>query len=435
MRNDAKASGFHTPSDLNGVPAGTVIEVTYWFVNTGTTVWDRSYKVAPSDRVLGFNQRFQQSDFGMRGMYLHTEVRPSERVAVTLRLRMPESGGVFAGHWQMMSPTGESFGSVRWIRVVVAAPIKLGVGMNVNPDQDVSNPIGRGALEGIRWVRYPFKAAAKRRSVGEAIEEYDHLVERAVNEEIRTLFVLNQETVWGNHAPWSEGNWGGGWGAYSDDLASATAEIAEELGTKWREWVGFQIWNEGDNAYSPHVSIYVPPEWYGKMITKISEKIRDCTPDSPIVTMGLATGVEHAIQYMKRVEETVGSLPVDALAVHPYGHVFQKEPIAGWKHGEMGWLLGRFKQAFPKYPLWLTEFGVPNSAAPLSQTHWQGIGRYMQDVFYHLERDHSDHVPVAIWYGWSDLMENGGVVQSDGTPKPALAEAFEKIRNKRFEIA
>lgn len=304
---------------------------------------------------------------------------------------------------------------------------KVAAGMNINPDDSISNPVDSNLLEGLAWVRFPFKAADKSRSVAASFGEYDPIVTGYANKGIGSLIILNQQTIAGEDAPWRGS---GDWNSYATKLAEAAEEIASHyahLGDK----VAYEIWNEGDNPATPWVSVFVPPAQFAIVLQRSATAIRSVSPNSKIVFGGLSTGPVQAADYVRQCRAALnGQLPVDSIGIHPYGRWPEVQPFAGWGFGRLDEQFNVFQTALPDIPLWITEIGIPGGSNPLGMEHYPAIARYLKDTFDLVDGKFSGRVPVIIWFAWSDNMENAGIVKSDGSPKVAIFDIFQTIRDR-----
>jgi uncharacterized protein YgiM (DUF1202 family) len=309
---------------------------------------------------------------------------------------------------------------------------RLGVGMNINPDAPHSNPINDGSLRGINWVRFPFKAADKHRTVAASFAEYDPVIQGYANQGIGSLVVLNQQTIAGGDAPWPSKNWAGMNANYADKFAAAAIEIAARyahLGDK----VAYQIWNEGDNPKTPWVSVYVPPEHFALILSRAAQAIRTASPQSPIVFGGLSTGPDEATAYVQACRQALGGdLPVDAIGIHPYGRWPIAQPFSDWGFGRLDDVFAIYKRAMPDKPLWITEVGIPGGDKPLGEQYYPAVAKYMRDMYATVASNHVLQVPVIIWFAWSDNMENAGVVTSNGSRKAHIFDAFTAVRDRQI---
>ena len=246
---------------------------------------------------------------------------------------------------------------------------------------------------------------------------------------INTLFVLNQQTVGGEDAPWKDGET---WSSYAKRFASAAGEIAAHyahLGNK----VSYEIWNEGDNPKTAKFSVYVRPSQFAPVLWQAANAIRAASPKSKIVFGGLSTDHKEGSTYVNRVRrELGGELPVDAIGIHPYGRWPVRRPFNGWGFGPLNKELDGFKNRVPE-PLWITEIGIVGRDQPLSEKRHTAVASFIRDLYKSVAQQHADQVPVVIWFSWSDNMENAGIVRGDGTVKPKIFEAFIAIRDRKVD--
>ncbi len=313
-----------------------------------------------------------------------------------------------------------------------AATKKLETGMNVNPDAPHSDPVDSGELKGMNWVRWVFKLAARhnvaeRSDINAAFKQFDPLVKKYIDQGVKSLIVLNQETVWAN-APWNGNN---DWGTFGNELAKVARQIAERY-AKYGDNVGYEIWNEGDLPNNP-ASVYVPPEQFAIVLQRTAQAIREVSPDSPLVFGGLASGPNKGISYLQKCLAAMGGTwPVDGIGIHPYGRWGKKAPFDwGQQFGTLAQAFEQYRQAFGDFPLWITEIGVAadNEIGP---QYYAEIGEYIRDVYKTVASEHVQQVPVLIWFAWSDLMRNAGIVNNQGQRKANVYEAFVAIRNREF---
>jgi len=192
----------------------------------------------------------------------------------------------------------------------------------------------------------------------------------------------------------------------------------------------WQLGNEPDAGWSPtaspeaqsaavrqqfHGSSWCmdPPD-FAALVETCASAIRNVRPTATIVTAGLTSG--SAIYLLR-----AGSLPVDGVAVHPYGqhpdpftHGPDSPEWAGLpgNFGFVGDLLGSYG-AFG-FPLWVTEVGVSTTQATSELQ-----GRYCE-VMMSLLRDRPD-VVAAFWFCYSDgMVPEFGLLDGTGAPKPSF---------------
>jgi hypothetical protein len=100
-RNDAELAGAAgSPTPLQSAP-DTVLLTTWRVRNSGTCVWDPSYR-------LGFLGGERLS--GPRNVPLREAVPPGGEVELLVRVIAPAAAGSFRGEWQMFGPDGTPFG-------------------------------------------------------------------------------------------------------------------------------------------------------------------------------------------------------------------------------------------------------------------------------------------------------------------------------------
>lgn len=71
---------------------------------------------------------------------------------------------------------------------------------------------------------------------------------------------------------------------------------------------------------------------------------------------------------------------------------------------------------------------MPNDN-PIGSEYYEEIADYMRDTYAYIGTRYARQVPVVIWYAWSDMMHNAGVVDTAGQPKSPIYEAFLEIKD------
>ena len=114
-------------------------------------------------------------------------------------------------------------------------------------------------------------------------------------------------------------------------------------------------------AVVPHCwksAIGIAPEHYALILDRAQEAIRRAHPGAVVIFGGLNTGPESGVRYTRAVQAKLGGrLPVDALAVHPYGRYVRTVMFNFGSIGKLNRSLDRFNDAFPDKPIWTTEIG------------------------------------------------------------------------------
>jgi methionine-rich copper-binding protein CopC len=354
-------------------------------------------------------------------------------VNLSIPMTAPNEAGTYTSEWVLKDDQGNVFGTNFYTRIVVKK--KLGIrpqvtlqtGMNINPDAPHSNPVDSDALRGMDWVRFVFKLAARenpaeRDDINHAFAQYDPLIRKYNNKGVKSLIVLNQETVWGN-APWTGNN---DWRTYGNQLARVARQIAERY-REYGEQVAYEIWNEGDLPQNP-ASVFVEPEQFAVVLKIVAETIRVASPQSPLVFGGLATGPNQGIAYLHRCLKALGGIwPVDAIGIHPYGRWATRAPFDwGQQFGTLAQAFAEYENNFPDIPFWITEIGVAADNEIGSQ-HYAAVADYLTDVYQHIGEQHTHIAPVVIWFAWSDWMRNAGIVTQDGSHKAHVYDAFQAV--------
>ncbi len=324
--------------------------------------------------------------------------------------------------------------------------VQPGMNINAHPQGTAGRPAPPALLKGAKWVRMVFflHAAVDQNNhafnffnndLNNAFAYYDPLIASYTQLGIRTLLVLNQETFAGAEggAPWPP--WGDGsdqsWATYADGFAGVAGRIAAHYKG---QGVAYEIWNEGD--FQGGSSIFVPPEQFAVVLSKITQAIKAQDPDAITVFGGLFNAPRDSVKYVNTVRDKLGGdLPVDAVGIHPYGKwpppYKSKNDIAaklqgGW-FGTLATHIATLADGIPDKPLWITEVGL-SEEVPLPEAQWPEAARYMKGVFNFVRSKYAKRVPVLIWFAWSDLMRNAGIVDMANNPKGEIYTTF-------FELA
>lgn len=452
--DQAEAAGFRPSIDLDHVAPGQNFQGTWTFRNVGTSVWTGNYRLAFTETVHAETRDYPRSPMSaVRSVAIGdvgapAQVNPGETVSLTVNFTAPNTAATHATNWQLQTPDGRPFGPVRWMRAVVetaGAPVvtpptpvkpvpkptraRFEPGMNINPG--VHQPdVDR--LRGLSWVRYVFIAADRRQSIDEAFNNiFGPLMRTYAEANIKSLIILNHETEHGN-VPWQNGDWAT-YAGHFGRAARRVAELCAPLGNK----VAFQIWNEQDSGWShdkgnPNPSARgVRPEDYALLLDAAARNIREVAPQATVVAGGLKTGPFNGVAYLEATRKTLGGrLPVDAIACHPYGRYVKTDPFYEKRIGTLEESINIFTKAFPNFPLWITEVGIPGHENVIGPEHYDKIALYMREFVTEVADRFADKVPVLIWFAWTDRMENAGILTADGREKPGIFEAFKLMKSR-----
>ena len=431
----------NSAGDFNNLQPGRQFNGTWTLRNSGTRAWNGDFRLVYMDTSTPDTAQTLRDPMGAKPVYAlrqlsgREHVAPGESVEIRFDLVAPAKTGAYAFHWQLESDDAEAFGGLRWLRIGVAGiapspeepqpPVTHGAvqfGMNINTE---AHGLDVDKLEGLAWVRWVFWASRLKLSPEEAYQQkYRSLIQTYATAGIRSLVILHQDTEWGN-APWQNG----GWEQYAETFAKACGRVAAVC-AEFGDQVAYQIFNEQDSGPDNHSAIGIAAEDYAIVLDRAQQAIRRAHPGAVVVIGGLNTGPDKAIQYVRNVQAALdGRLPVDALAIHPYGRYVHKILFNYGSIGKLSDSLNRFRDAFPDKPLWITEIGVANDT-PIGSEHYKDIGIYIQEVVDEVADHYADYVDVLIWFGWTDLMRNAGILTADGRPKPNVFEAFEHMRQR-----
>jgi hypothetical protein len=290
------------------------------------------------------------------------------------------------------------------------------LGINIDPNNPTANPAPE-ALRGLGWVRFVLHIDSRREPPERAFAFYDPIIRAYSQSGTRILLILLQDTFLGN-LPWVNGDWT----RYARDFAIRAGQIA----ARYRGQVAaYQIWNEGDLDGAP-TSHYVKPEDYATLLSLASSAINQADPSALIVSGGLASGAASGIAYLRAVRRALnGKLPVDGIAVHPYGHIPPFPNVAPFPNytGSLEALMRQFTDAFPDKPIWITEIGVARVDVT-NQSYWSRIANYMDKTVDFLRDTYMHALGAVIWFAWSDTMDEAGIVNARGEPKNPIFSTF-----------
>lgn len=429
----------NSAGDFNNLQPGRRFSGTWTLRNNGTRAWNGDFRIAYSDAPTADTIQVPRDPMGAKPLYALRQlsgretVAPGEAVDIKFDLVAPLTTGAYAFHWQLQDDRGEPFGGVRWLRIGVVgtgdgsdgssgptAPGLVQFGMNINPE---AHGLDVDKMEGLSWVRWVFWASRIKLSPEEAYQQkYRGLIQTYAAAGIGSLIILHQDTEWGN-APWKNG----GWEQYAETFARACGRVAAVC-AEFGNMVAYQIFNEQDSGPDNHSAIGIAAENYAIVLDKAQAAIRAAHPGARVIIGGLNTGPDNAIRYVRKVQSRLGGrLPVDALAIHPYGRYVKKILFNFGSIGKLSDSLDRFQAAFPDKPLWISEVGVANDT-PIGPEHYADIGVYITEVVDEIADRYADYIQVLIWFGWTDLMRNAGILTADGQPKPHVFDAFLHMR-------
>lgn len=274
-------------------------------------------------------------------------------------------------------------------------------GLNIDP----ANPGGRPSAAqakalGARWLRIEWKHYEG----GYAF--YDPIIADYRAAGLKVMLIVDYTSPTTGKPASNAGD--AAWNAYRPAFNATLTDLANHYRDGVDAW---QIWNEQDlNAPGTGYDPGVPANQYGLMLRDAHTIVR-ASSSRPIVSGGHASGNAG---YLTTVRSAAGgTLPVDYIAVHPYGQRAPNNwPSSTWGFGNMSDLFNRYL-AYGK-PLWVSEIGVDTT-----DTAFQA--NYLQNV-YQLAASYGASIPVVFWFCWSDAMvPSFGLLNAGGSAKASYS--------------
>ncbi len=345
------------------------------------------------------------------------QLRYNEVITVNEDSRVESAGFVWLKHDRGWSAERSLDGKLVYLLDAGIRPRERMWGINIDPYNPAGNPQA-AKLTGLGWVRFVFHAASKGQSLDQAFAFYDPIIRSHVYSGTKVLLILIHDTYRGN-APWQSGDW--------NSYIRGYAETAAAIARRYRGLAAaYEIWNEQDqpaDQQTTPTSIFIPPQVYGPLLLAAAQAIKLNDPAAKVITGGLVSN--NALGYMTAVQNSLGgSLPVDGIAIHPYGLTPPNtSPFPGWSQGSLTTALINMADKFPRIPLWITEIGVPGVDVN-NRSFWPGIANYMIKTFQMIQREFAHLVPVLVWFAWSDSMDRAGIVNDGQQPKGPIFDTF-----------
>jgi Bacterial SH3 domain len=356
------------------------------------------------------------------------QLKLNELIGVDPDTRTENSGFVWLQHDRGWSAERSIDGKLVYLLDAALRPRERMWGINIDPYNPTGNP-SAARLAGLGWVRFVFHVSSKGQTLDQAFSFYDPIIRAHVQSGTSVLLILIHDTYMGN-APWRNGDW--------ETYIRGYAETVAKIAGHYRGLVAaYEIWNEQDqppDRQEVPTSVFVPPQKYGLMLLATAQAVKQADPAAKVITGGLVSG--EALSYMAKAQASIGgTLPVDGIAIHPYGLTPpDATPFANWSQGGLGPALARTASAFPRMPIWITEIGVPGVDVT-KRAYWPGIANYMSKTFALVRNNFFHVVPALIWFAWSDSMDRAGIVNDDQQPKGVIFSTFfDNLRSDRPEI-
>jgi hypothetical protein len=219
--------------------------------------------------------------------------------------------------------------------------------------------------------------------------------------------------------------------AYVQHFTETVEILANQFAGSIRHW---EIWNEPNGG-----QWHVAPEYYARLLVKVSEVVKGVDPENQI----LFGGLDHAwitSQYLEPVYDALdldweGARPFDILAVHPYfvvrSGVYILDPkVYLWEKDDPSrtvldkYLAYMASRGDSDVDIWITEIGWNSALENPAIENCPGMkawsvttamqARYLRDSFdllFHEVEDplgNHDRVKVVVWYQYHDTATTAG---------------------------
>lgn len=285
---------------------------------------------------------------------------------------------------------------------------------------------------------------------GYHLDRLDKVVAKAEARGIKLLLTLTTTPCWASTAPAQlKQGCSGDWGergvedyapANPEDYADALAFLVGRYGTRVAGW---ELWNEPNSEdffKSPK-----PVADYAALVKAAYRAAKVADARVPIVA-GSLMHADHT--WTEALYDAGLKGHFDAFSIHPYSE--DKSPLSA----NGGYTKVSFADGVPKVrevmlrhgddkPLWLTEFGWSTTKVRNDEPWRNGVAERDQARFIREALAHAQnwkYVPVAIYYNLkdrgvdsTDRNDHFGLVENDGTPKPALAAFREAAAGLHWE--
>ena len=266
----------------------------------------------------------------------------------------------------------------------------------------------------------------------------DKVVAKAEARGVKLLLTLTTTPCWASTAPESlkQGCSGQWWTrdiedyapADPQDYADALGYLVDRYGTRVAGW---ELWNEPNSDDFWKSSS--PVSDYADLVKAAYRAAKAADARVPIV----AGSLMHAdYEWTESLYKQGIKGHFDAFSIHPYSE--DKSPLSrngGYTKVSFAEGVPAVREVMLRYgddkPLWLTEFGWSTTRVRDDKPWRNGVDEAAQARFIREALAHAQswkYVPVAIYYNLKDRGVNStdrndhfGLVENDGTPKPALA--------------
>lgn len=280
---------------------------------------------------------------------------------------------------------------------------------------------------------------AKGRYEGWYLAKLDTIVEKARGRGLQVLGTFTTSPCWASSAPADvkQGCDGAWWDrnvqnyppSNPANYADALAFVVRRYGDRVAAW---EVWNEPNLDHFFKSADRVGD--YAALVRAAYPAAKAADPRPAIIAGSLS---ESDFEFTSGLYDHGIKGHFDAFSVHPYSGA--RSPLT---QIEQRYAMSSFIQGVPAVrdvmlgrgddkPIWLTEFGWSTTTAPNTEGWHQGVDPASQGVFikqaFEQMRQWS-YVPVGVYYEMKDmgtdrseLLDNFGLLRSDGAEKPAYS--------------
>jgi hypothetical protein len=250
---------------------------------------------------------------------------------------------------------------------------------------------------------------------------FDALYAQMLARGIRPLWVLQAAPCWAQSGACVPGS------HPAPDYYDEFAKFAVRVAQRYPQALGLEVWNEPN--FRPYWHGDPDPQAYGQMFDVVESAVHEAAPNMPVITAGLSPNINtdgEAMAYedfLRQAYATGGLSGADAIGAHPY-------PNRNYANDYLGNVrinLYRYLRVMDEFgdggkPIWVTETGTSTEGDDGMNAEQQADAlAKMYTIFRRIE-----NIPVVIFHRFVDqagaakINERGfGVVNSDGSPKPA----------------
>ena len=210
--------------------------------------------------------------------------------------------------------------------------------------------------------------------------------------------------------------------ASAEQFATFSAAVAEHYSADGVSL--FEIWNE------PNISQFWAPKpdpaAYVADLEAAYSAIKQVDPHAFVISGGLSpAGYNNAISpvvFLTKMYQDGAKGYFDGVGYHPYSYPSLPDdagPLTGW--AKMDKTSPSLRSVMVAYgdaskKIWITEYGAPSSGTPFPVGNTGEADELTQAITY---AEQTPWIAAFYIYDWRDGPDNFGLLNSDGTPKPA----------------